>query len=221
MCAACVLHRELVRDLQRCVLLAPIFCRSVHQYCIFIQTRVSSRRYKDRSWHHNPAWLCTHRSHFCGRLALVCYTVLSSPLCLTVRRRECGSAQIMQFESAEADCTAALRLKPTEVKTLLRRGTARAAQGNTLGAMQDYRHVLSCEHNNRCLVLVPAVGDVLENRCLRAELGRPTYRLVHLHPDVHAHALFCVSCELGHCLCSGRPRLAGQAKCVAVRLVSC
>ena len=60
------------------------------------------------------------------------------------------AVQMMQFESAEADCTQALDLKPAEVKTLLRRGTARAGQGNAVGAMQDYRHVLSLEHNNRC-----------------------------------------------------------------------
>ena len=57
--------------------------------------------------------------------------------------------QLMQFESAEQDCSQALKLKPAEVKTLLRRGTARRAQGNTVGAMQDYRHVLSLEQNNR------------------------------------------------------------------------
>ena len=62
---------------------------------------------------------------------------------------------MMQFESAEADCSQALDLRPAEVKTLLRRGTARAAQGNTLGAMQDYRHVLLCETNNRYSLTCP------------------------------------------------------------------
>lgn len=57
--------------------------------------------------------------------------------------------QLLQFESAETDCSQALKIKPAEVKTLLRRGTARAAQGNAMGAMQDYRHVLSLEQNNR------------------------------------------------------------------------
>ncbi|KAK9794378.1 hypothetical protein WJX73_002477 [Symbiochloris irregularis] len=57
--------------------------------------------------------------------------------------------KLMQWESAEADCTRSLRLKPAVVKTLMRRGTARGAQGKLEEAISDYRHVLSLEPNNR------------------------------------------------------------------------
>eukprot|EP00887_Chlorella_sp_A99_P007627 scaffold20.g7627.t1 len=53
-----------------------------------------------------------------------------------------------RYSDAEADCDAALGLE-LSVKSLLRRGSARLAQGNAAGAHADFRHALALEPNNR------------------------------------------------------------------------
>lgn len=61
--------------------------------------------------------------------------------------------QLMQFDSAEADCDKALKLE-LSVKTLLRRGTARRGQQDVEGARRDFKHALGLEPNNRCVLLL-------------------------------------------------------------------
>ena len=61
--------------------------------------------------------------------------------------------QLMQFDSAEADCDKALKLE-LSVKTLLRRGTARRGQQDIEGARRDFKHALDLEPNNRCAQLL-------------------------------------------------------------------
>lgn len=56
--------------------------------------------------------------------------------------------QLMQFDSAEADCDQALKLE-LSVKTLLRRGTARRGRQDIEGARRDFKHALGLEPNNR------------------------------------------------------------------------
>ena len=56
--------------------------------------------------------------------------------------------QLMQFDAAEADCDKALKLE-LNVKTLLRRGTARRGKQDIDGARRDFKHALELEPNNR------------------------------------------------------------------------
>lgn len=66
------------------------------------------------------------------------------------------------YGDAEADCDAALRLE-LSAKPLLRRASARLAQGNVSGARADFRQVLALEPNNRQaredLARIEAAGD--------------------------------------------------------------
>lgn len=52
------------------------------------------------------------------------------------------------YQKAEEDSTAALQAGPN-AKALLRRGTARSLMFKHQDAIQDFRHVLSLEPNNR------------------------------------------------------------------------
>ena len=66
----------------------------------------------------------------------------------------------MEFEQAEADANAALRLEAPVLnpKTLLRRGTARLGLKRFAAAAADFRQVISLEPGNRCARL-PAAGE--------------------------------------------------------------
>ena len=52
------------------------------------------------------------------------------------------------FVDAEADCSTCLSLDPSNVKALLRRGTARAYLAQFQAALEDFEHVLVLEPNN-------------------------------------------------------------------------
>jgi hypothetical protein len=65
----------------------------------------------------------------------------------------------MEFEQAEADANAALRLEAPVLnpKTLLRRGTARVGLKRIAAARTDFKQVVSLEPGNRC-ARPPAAG---------------------------------------------------------------
>ena len=89
--------------------------------------------------------------------------------------------QLMQFDSAEADCDKALKLE-LSVKTLLRRGTARRGQQDVEGARRDFKHALNLEPNNRSAQPKQACP-----MCLRRWRAMLAW---HLHQVLHR----CCSC---------------------------
>ena len=75
----------------------------------------------------------------------------------------------MEFEQAEADANAALRLEAPVLnpKTLLRRGTARVGLKKIAAARTDFRQVVSLEPGNRCAHLLLADPSSLMLCCRR------------------------------------------------------
>ncbi|KAI3438049.1 hypothetical protein D9Q98_000492 [Chlorella vulgaris] len=62
--------------------------------------------------------------------------------------RAMANLKLGEYGAAEADCDQALKLE-LSAKTLLRRGSARLAQGNGVGARADFKQVLALEPQNR------------------------------------------------------------------------
>ena len=88
----------------------------------------------------------------------LCVLCAIADLCFVIRQlkpsswhhgvRGSSELQVGLYQEAEEDGTAALQAGPN-AKALLRRGTARSLMFKHQEAIQDFRHVLNLEPNNR------------------------------------------------------------------------
>ena len=61
----------------------------------------------------------------------------------------CRLIQLSDFEKAEKDCSAALKINPSNMKALVRRCNARLERKDIRGAEQDVRSALKIEENDK------------------------------------------------------------------------
>jgi len=82
--------------------------------------------------------------------AIVAYTqaIRRHPKAVYYSNRAQAYSNLMDFEAAEADCTAALALDSVNAKALLRRGFAREGMNKMAEAKKDFLQVLAIEPNN-------------------------------------------------------------------------
>ncbi len=85
--------------------------------------------------------------------------------------------KLKDFEAADADCCAALKLDPNHVKTLLRRGTARNSLGRHRAALADFLAVRELEPSNK----QAAAQCVKTREMVKSSVRRAPRRNVPIH----------------------------------------